>query len=104
MLDVHLGVVLPEPRGQLRTTDYLAGTLEQGGQDLWFVNRADGTILGSYGSMGENGGQFFGLELAATDSRNNIYTGEVFSGERVQRLVPADSARGKLLGQLSRLP
>jgi hypothetical protein len=71
---------------------------------IWFVNRADGTVLGRYGSMGDNGGQFFGLELAATDSRNYIYTGEVFSGMRVQRLVPADSARGKLLDQLSRLP
>ena len=71
---------------------------------IWFVNRADGAILGRYGSMGDNGGQFFGLELAMTDSRGNIYTGEVFSGERVQRLVPADSPRGKLLEQLSRLP
>jgi hypothetical protein len=71
---------------------------------IWFVNRADGTVLGRYGSMGDNGGQFFGLELAATDSRNNIYTGEVFAGQRVQRLVPADSARGRLLEQLSKLP
>ena len=70
---------------------------------IWFVNRADGTVLGRYGSMGDNGGQFFGLELAATDSRNNIYTGEVFAGMRVQRLVPVDSPRGKLLDQLSRL-
>jgi DNA-binding beta-propeller fold protein YncE len=70
---------------------------------IWFVNRADGTVLGRYGSMGDNGGQFYGIELAATDSRGNIYTGEVFSGERVQRLVPADSPRGALLEQLSRL-
>ena len=71
---------------------------------IWFVNRADGTIVGRYGSMGDNGGQFFGLELAATDSRGYIYTGEVFSGERVQRLVPADSPRGKLLEQLTGVP
>ena len=71
---------------------------------IWFVNRADGQVVGRYGSMGDNGGQFFGLELAVTDSRGNIYTGEVFSGERVQRLVPADSPRGKLLDQLSQLP
>jgi hypothetical protein len=70
---------------------------------IWFVNRADGTVLGRYGSMGENGGQFFGLELAVTDTRNNIYTGEVFAGMRVQRLVPADSPRGRLLEQLSTL-
>lgn len=56
---------------------------------IWFINRADGTMVGRYGSMGDNGGPFFGLELAATDSRDNIYTGEEFSGERVQRLVPA---------------
>jgi len=70
---------------------------------IWFVDRADGTVLGRYGSMGENGGQFFGLELAVTDSRNNIYTGEVFAGKRVQRLVPATSPRGRLLEQLSTL-
>ena len=70
---------------------------------IWFLNRADGTVLGRVGSMGDNGGQFFGLELAATDSRGYIYTGEVFSGVRVQRFVPADSPRGKLLEQLSRL-
>ena len=54
------------------------------------------------GSMGENGGQFFGLHMIAVDSKGNIYTGEVFAGERVQRFVPADSPRGKLLDQLSR--
>jgi hypothetical protein len=43
---------------------------------------------GTLGSMGENGGQFFGLHMIATDSKGNIYTGEVFAGERVQRFVP----------------
>jgi hypothetical protein len=69
---------------------------------LWFLNRADGKLLGSMGQMGENGGQWFGFHMIAVDSRGNIYTGEVFAGERVQRFVPADSARGKLLEQLSR--
>ena len=55
---------------------------------IWFLNRADGRILGQMGSMGENGGQWFGLELIAVDSKGNIYTGEVFNGERVQRFVP----------------
>ena len=70
---------------------------------IWFLNRADGTVLGRYGNMGDNGGLFFGLELAVTDSRDYIYTGEVFAGMRVQRLVPSDSPRGKLLEQLSQL-
>ena len=54
--------------------------------------------------MGENGGQFFGLHMIAVDSQGNVYTGEVFQGERVQRFVPADSAKGRLLQQLPDTP
>ena len=57
---------------------------------IWFLNRADGKIIGQMGSMGENGGQWFGLHMIAVDSKGNIYTGEVFAGERVQRFVPAN--------------
>jgi DNA-binding beta-propeller fold protein YncE len=71
---------------------------------IWFLNREDGKVVGKMGSMGENGGQWFGLHMIAVDSTGNIYTGEVFAGERVQRFVPADSPRGRLLEQLSRLP
>ena len=55
---------------------------------VWFLNREDGKVVGQMGSMGENGGQFFGLHMIAVDSKGNIYTGEVFAGERVQRFVP----------------
>ena len=68
---------------------------------IWFLNRADGKVLDRMGSMGDNGGQFFGLHMIAIDSQGNIYTGEVQNGERVQRFVPADSARGKALLQLA---
>jgi len=71
---------------------------------IWFVNRADGRVLGEMGHMGENGGQFFGLHMIAVDSRGNVYTGEVFQGERVQRFVPADSAKGRLLKRLPETP
>ena len=70
---------------------------------IWFLNRTDGTIVGRMGTMGENGGQFFGLHMIAVDSTGNIYTGEVFAGERVQRFVPAASRAGRLLEQVSRL-
>jgi hypothetical protein len=70
---------------------------------IWFLNRADGKVVGQLGSMGEGGGQFFGLHMIAVDSKGLIYTGEVFAGERVQRFVPADSPRGKILDQLSRV-
>jgi len=55
---------------------------------IWFLNREDGKVVGQMGSMGENGGQFFGLHMIAVDSKGNVYTGEVFAGERVQRFVP----------------
>jgi DNA-binding beta-propeller fold protein YncE len=56
---------------------------------IWFLNRDDGKVIGQMGSMSQNGGQFFGLHMIAVDSKGNIYTGEVFNGERVQRFVPA---------------
>jgi DNA-binding beta-propeller fold protein YncE len=55
---------------------------------IYFLDRATGREVGRMGSMGQNGGQFFGLHMIATDSTGNIYTGEVFYGERVQRFVP----------------
>lgn len=57
---------------------------------IWFLNRDDGKVLGRLGSAGNNGGQFHGLHMIATDSRGNIYTGEVQDGERVQRFVPVN--------------
>jgi len=71
---------------------------------IWFLNRADGKLVGQFGTMGENGGQWFGLHMIAIDSQGNIYTGEVFNGERVQRFVPADSPRGKQLQQAGLQP
>ncbi|HVZ17818.1 MAG TPA: hypothetical protein VG897_11915 [Terriglobales bacterium] len=54
---------------------------------VWFLDREDGKVIGQLGSMGENGGQFFGLHMIATDSKGNLYTGEVFAGQRVQRFL-----------------
>jgi DNA-binding beta-propeller fold protein YncE len=55
---------------------------------VWFLNRADGKVLGQIGQMGHNAGEFFGVHMEAVDSKGNLYTGEVFYGERVQRFVP----------------
>jgi hypothetical protein len=55
---------------------------------VWFLNREDGKVIGQMGSMGDSGGQFYGLHMIAVDSKGNIYTGEVFAGERVQRFIP----------------
>ncbi|HSZ20149.1 MAG TPA: hypothetical protein VK770_10180 [Candidatus Acidoferrum sp.] len=55
---------------------------------IWILDREDGKVLGRIGSAGDYGGQFHGLHMIATDSKGNIYTGEVQAGERVQRFVP----------------
>jgi len=55
---------------------------------VWFLNRDDGKVVGTLGSMGQNAGQFYGLHMEAVDSKGNLYTGEVFGGERVQRFLP----------------
>lgn len=57
---------------------------------IWILNRADGKLLGRIGSTGNWAGQFHGLHMIATDSKGNIYTGEVQAGERVQRFVPVN--------------
>jgi DNA-binding beta-propeller fold protein YncE len=54
---------------------------------IWFLNREDGKVVSTLGSMGQNAGQFYGLHMIAVDSKGTIYTGEVFGGERVQRFV-----------------
>jgi len=69
---------------------------------IYFLDRESGKEVGRMGGMGESGGSFWGLHMIAVDSKGNIYTGEVFAGQRIQRFVPADSPRGKVLDQLSR--
>jgi len=54
---------------------------------VWFLDRATGKVLGTLGQLGQNAGSFFGLHMEATDSKGNLYTGEVFYGERVQRFL-----------------
>jgi DNA-binding beta-propeller fold protein YncE len=70
---------------------------------IWFLNRDTGELVGQMGRMGDNGGQFFGLHMIAVDSTGNIYTGEVFAGERVQRFVPVDTPKGQLLQQVANM-
>jgi len=68
---------------------------------IWFLDRETGEVIGRMGTMSDQPGQFYGLHMIAVDSQGNIYTGEVFAGQRAQRFVPADSARGRLLQQLA---
>jgi len=54
---------------------------------VWIVNRADGKTLGHFGFAGHSGGGFHWIHMVATDSKGNVYTGEVDTGKRVQRFL-----------------
>jgi hypothetical protein len=55
---------------------------------VWVVNRRTGMVLGGIGDNGRMAGQFHFIDGVATDSKGNIYTGEVETGKRVQKFVP----------------
>jgi hypothetical protein len=48
------------------------------------INRADGGLVGSFGRVGHQLGEFYNLHNIGIDSRGNIYTAEV-QGKRVQK-------------------
>ena len=54
---------------------------------VWIVSRADGQTLGHFGFFSHAGGGFHWLHMVATDSKGNVYTGEVDTGKRVQRFL-----------------
>jgi hypothetical protein len=54
---------------------------------IWIVNRADGKTLGHFSFFGHSGGGLHWVHMVATDSKGNVYTGEVDTGKRVQRFL-----------------
>ena len=61
---------------------------------VYQMRRLTGEIAGQFGHNGRNAGQFHWIHVLDIDSNGTIYTGEVDTGKRIQRFVPAgDSAR-----------
>jgi DNA-binding beta-propeller fold protein YncE len=54
------------------------------------VRISDGAVVGSFGRPGREVGEFHWVHAAAFDSRGNLYTGEVDTGKRLQKWVPAN--------------
>jgi hypothetical protein len=48
------------------------------------VNRTDGSLVGSYGRVGHQLGEFYNLHFIGIDSKGNVYSAEV-QGKRVQK-------------------
>ncbi len=54
------------------------------------VRRRDGVVVGTYGRPGRETGEFHWVHVGKFDSRGNFYTGEVDTGKRLQKWVPAE--------------
>jgi hypothetical protein len=55
---------------------------------VWIVERQSGRTLGWFGGNGRYAGQLHWVNAIATDSKGNIYTGEVEHAKRIQKFVP----------------
>jgi len=61
---------------------------------IWTLLRSDGSVVGTTGHAGRNAGQFHHVHAIVSDSKGNLYTGEVETGRRVQKfaIVPGNAA------------
>jgi len=55
---------------------------------VWILRRDDLAIVGQFGRNGRYAGQFHWVHSIAVDSKGNLYTGEVDTGQRVQKFAP----------------
>jgi hypothetical protein len=60
---------------------------------IWILDRQSGKTLGHFGGNGRLAGQLHFPNAVATDSRGNVYTGEVDTGKRIQKFAPVMAAR-----------
>jgi DNA-binding beta-propeller fold protein YncE len=54
------------------------------------VRRKDGVVVGTYGRPGRNAGEFHWVHNGKFDSKGNLFTGEVDTGKRMQKWLPAN--------------
>ncbi len=52
---------------------------------VWILDRSSLGVVSRFGRLGKYAGQFYRLHNLAVDSRGNLYTTEVWEGQRVQR-------------------
>ena len=55
---------------------------------LYIVRRDNGQEVGFFGHYGKQVGQFHNIHQIVSDSKGNIYTGEVDVGMRIQKFTP----------------
>jgi sugar lactone lactonase YvrE len=58
------------------------------------LKRDDGSVVGSFGRIGRNAGQFHWIHAMAVDAKGNVYTAEVDTGKRIQKFkLTSDALR-----------
>ncbi|MFH1765522.1 MAG: hypothetical protein ABIF09_15145, partial [Gemmatimonadota bacterium] len=55
---------------------------------VWVLRRDGMKVVGAFGRNGRYAGEFHWVHSLAVDSEGNLYTGEVDTGQRVQRFTP----------------
>jgi DNA-binding beta-propeller fold protein YncE len=55
---------------------------------VWILRRDSLEVVGEFGRNGRYAGEFHWVHSLAVDSRGNLYTGEVDTGQRVQKFQP----------------
>ena len=58
---------------------------------VWELDRQTGQVVQRIGRPGHEGGAFSFLHVATMDSKDNLYTGEVANGRRVQKFSPVSN-------------
>jgi len=54
---------------------------------IWTLLRSDGSVQGTTGHAGRGAGQFHHVHSVVSDSKGNLYMGEVETGRRIQKFV-----------------
>jgi len=54
---------------------------------IWTLLRDSGQVVGHTGHAGRNAGQFHWIHQIGSDSKGNLYTGEVDTGKRLQKFL-----------------
>ena len=54
---------------------------------IWTLLRSDGSVQGTTGHAGRGAGQFHHVHSVVSDSKGNLYTGEVETGRRIQKFA-----------------
>ena len=95
--DANLGPYNPDgpPPQQFRnpvhcaelSVDRLLYVCDRANDRVHILDRDSLQVLTTFGEGGRQPGEFYGVHSIAVDSKGNIYTGETYRGQRVQKFV-----------------